>query len=243
MALPESLQSSSCEPETTGRTEPMTQPSGPAPPVTGTTTTTPVTTNTRLIWLSLLAATVISGVLWLDPFQNPLEEPTVRTAADGPDLELEEALISQFRESGSLKYQLASPLIQHFEGQAHTELTNPDLTLHSDSEPPWNLSALRGSIRNRTAQDGNLEEEVYLENQVVMSQRYPDGRSFQLDTPDLSLYPDRKYAETSRDVTISTHAGRTTAVGLNGDLDKGLLHLFSDEDQRVHTILLPDQFK
>jgi lipopolysaccharide export system protein LptC len=142
-----------------------------------------------------------------------------------------------------LKYRLASPLIQHFEAEARTELVNPDLTLHSDPEPPWNISAVRGSIRNRKDQNGNLEEEVYLEEQVVMSQRYPDGRSFQLDTPELSLYPDRQYAETSRDVTINSHAGRTTAVGLNGDLDKGLLHLFSDEDQRVHTILLPDQFK
>jgi hypothetical protein len=42
---------------------------------------------------------------------------------------------------------------------------------------------------------------------------------------------------------ITTHAGRTRAVGLQGNLDQGLLKLFSNDEQRVHTVILADQFK
>ena len=76
-----------------------------------------------------------------------------------------------------------------------------------------------------------------------MAQQFPDGRSFELRTPSITLYPDREYAETDQDVMITTHAGRTTAVGLQGNLNQGLLQLSSNDERRVHTILLPDQFK
>ena len=62
-------------------------------------------------------------------------------------------------------------------------------------------------------------------------------------TPALYLYPDRQYAETDQDVIIDTDVGRTKAVGLQGDLQQGLLNLFSSADQRVHTIVLLGQFK
>ena len=105
------------------------------------------------------------------------------------------------------------------------------------------MTARRGAIRNAEQLEGQPEETVFLEEDVRMEQRYSDGRAFELRTPSVTVYPHREYAETDRDVMITTHAGRTYAVGLKGDLDRGLLELFSDVDQRVHTIVLPDQFK
>lgn len=42
---------------------------------------------------------------------------------------------------------------------------------------------------------------------------------------------------------IESNAGRTTAVGLTADLGAGLLTLSSSESQRVHTTVLPNQFR
>jgi hypothetical protein len=42
---------------------------------------------------------------------------------------------------------------------------------------------------------------------------------------------------------IDTNAGRTRAIGLTADLDAGLLKLSSDRKERVHTIVLPGQFR
>lgn len=207
--------------------------------------TTPVTTtsNARIIWLSITAVILAGVVLLMDPFQSQPQVTPTRTGASDPDLELEGAIITQFRKSGALKYRLESPRIRRFERELRTELELPDLVLHNDPDPPWHISAIRGLIRNRKNSAGSLEEEVYLEEHVVLTQDHPDGRRFRLDSPSLTLYPDRQYAETARDVIVDTHAGRTIAVGLKGDLEKGLFHLFSDVDQRVHTILQRDQFK
>jgi lipopolysaccharide export system protein LptC len=59
----------------------------------------------------------------------------------------------------------------------------------------------------------------------------------------MDLYPARQYAETDQDVMIDSHIGRTTATGLEGDLQLGMLRFFSSRSARVHTVLLPEQFK
>ena len=62
-------------------------------------------------------------------------------------------------------------------------------------------------------------------------------------SPSIVLYPDRQYAETDQDVMIDTAVGRTQAAGMKGELQRGLLNLYSKPEQRVHTIVLPNQFK
>ena len=81
------------------------------------------------------------------------------------------------------------------------------------------------------------------ELKVCVAYEGDDGRRYDLRTPNITIYPDREYAETDQNVMITTHAGRTKAVGLQGSLDKGLLKMFSSDEQRVHTIILPHQFK
>ena len=64
-----------------------------------------------------------------------------------------------------------------------------------------------------------------------------------MSSPQLYIYPDRQYAETDQAVMIDTNAGRTKAVGLAAYLDRSVLELSSNETQRVHSIVLPYQFK
>ncbi|MEM8766758.1 MAG: LPS export ABC transporter periplasmic protein LptC [Pseudomonadota bacterium] len=197
----------------------------------------------RLIGIALLASMIVAAVLFFDPFSAAPEAPEPVSKGGGPDLELIDATISRFQEDGAIKYKLRAPLIEHFEGITETALTEPDLTLYSAPEPPWHMTAERGTIFNASTSGSSGSEQVVLEEDVRMRQLYPDGRSFELRTPTITVYPDREYAETTRDVMITTHAGRTQAVGLEGNLREGKLQLFSTDEQRVHTVILPDQFK
>lgn len=201
------------------------------------------TLATGSIWVVTTVCIVLGAVLLLEPFEAPVPPAPITRPDDDPDLTLEDALITRFRASGRLKYRLRSPLIEHFDAQALTRVESPDLELHSEPDPPWHMTAHHGTITNATGADGQTEERVLLDEDVRIEQRFEDGRQFELRTPSATVFPDRQYAETDRDVMITTHVGRTTGVGLQGDLDRGLVHLFSDGDQRVHTILLPDQFK
>lgn len=198
----------------------------------------------RLIGIAVLASLVVAAVLFFDPFAAaPEQAPQTANTEAGPDLELIDATISRYQQDGALKYELRAPLIEHFEGRTETGLTEPDLTLYSAPEPPWRMTAERGTILNASTVGSGGSEQVLLEDNVRMRQDYPDGRSFELRTPTITVHPDREYAETTQDVMITTHAGRTQAVGLEGNLREGKLQLFSTDEQRVHTVILPDQFK
>lgn len=159
-----------------------------------------------------------------------------------PDLYMRDALITQFEASGEMKYQLASRQIRHFDAEQLTRLNEPDLSLYNPTQPPWLVSSDHGYIR-QAASAQTAEEVVFLRENVELRQVYDDGRRIRLRSPALYLYPDRQYAETDQDVIIDTDVGRTKAVGLEGDLQRGLLYLFSSNRQRVHTIVLPGQFK
>lgn len=196
-----------------------------------------------LIWLVAVASILVGAFLLFAPAARHTGGGVQIETDGGPDLTIDDAIITRYRDTGALKYRLRSVLIEHFEPRRRTLLSEPDLTMYSEPEPPWQMTAARGIIRNASPGSNAAEEQVYLDQDVIMTQQFADGRSFVLSTPNITVYPDREYAETSQDVMITTHAGRTKAVGLKGNLDHGLLYLYSNDKQRVHTIVLPDQFK
>lgn len=214
----------------------------------------PVTTQVRLVrgfrsarwWVGMVTgALLLAGVVLLaDPFDpppGPVELP--EELAGEPDLYMEDVIITQYRPNGRMKYQLASHQIRHFERDNLTRLAAPRLTLHNETQPPWKIESDHGYIRHRTNPAGVSEEVVFLRRNVKLEQRYDDGRRLRLECPSLYIFPDRQYAETQQNVIVDSDISRTTGVGFQGDLQHGVLKLFSSARQRVHTIFLPEQFK
>lgn len=196
-----------------------------------------------LIALGLLAA-VISLVV-VDrtetvPLPAPLPPPDERGEADA-DVVMDGADIAQYRPDGTLQYRLRATQIRHFEADAFTALNAPDLSLHDADRAPWTASARSGTLRR--TEPPAAEEVVSLRDAVVLEQSRADGDRVRLTTSAMDLYPARQYAETDQDVMIDSHIGRTTATGLEGDLQLGMLRFFSSRSARVHTVLLPEQFK
>jgi len=186
-----------------------------------------------------------AAILISEPFSStppaPVDLPP--ELADEPDLYMKDAVITQYQPSGGMKYELHSTRIRHFERDNLTRLLQPILTLHNTTAPPWKITAEHGYIKHAAAAGSAGEEVVFLRNSVALEQRYSDGRRVRVESPSLYIYPDREYAETEQAVMIDTDVGRTTAVGLRGDLQRGLLELSTSAQQRVHTIVLPGQFK
>jgi lipopolysaccharide export system protein LptC len=200
-------------------------------------------TNFHLLGIALLGSLLLAAAVFFQP-SLPVEPDLPPPSGSGePDLLIEAAEIRQYRDTGALRYLLRAPLIEHFQAQALTLLSEPDLQLYDPPDPPWRVTARRGVIRNASESHQGRNEEVELKEDVQMLQVYGDGRRYDLRTPSITIYPEREYAETDQNVMITTHAGRTKAVGLNGSLNEGLLKMFSSDEQRVHTIILPDQFK
>ncbi len=199
----------------------------------------------HLIGIALAGSLIIGAAVFFQPTLPEAEPQPELRPSEEPDLLIEDAVIRDYRKTGTLRYLLRSPLIEHFESRALTHLSEPDLELHDDdaTRPAWQVTARRGVIRNASQSKRGGQEEVELHDDVEMLQVFEDGRRYDLRTPSITIYPDREYAETDQNVMITTHAGRTKAVGLEGSLDKGLLKMFSSNEQRVHTVILPHQFK
>jgi len=190
------------------------------------------------------ATAIVATVMAVFRNHESDQQPDLPAAlADAPDLHMVDATILQYGEDGNLSYRLAAKTIRHFEADGLTRLNSADLLVQNSDEPPWRIAAEEGEIRITPAGEQHAEEVVLLRENVRMEQKYPDGRFVRVETPSIDYYPDRQYAETSRNVMIDTDVGRTMAVGLQGELRRGLLNLFSSDTERVHTIVLRRQFR
>jgi lipopolysaccharide export system protein LptC len=196
-----------------------------------------------IAWFAVLAGCLVLVVLTTDWQTESAPAEPIETLADAPDLYMENAQITQYGRDGGVQYRLDSNTIRHFDLENLTRLESPVFELYRTGRLPWLVRSTHGYIRYRTQTPPPQEEVVYLRENVQLEQRAGDGEYVKLTTDALYVYPDRRYAETDRPVMIDTNSGRTTAVGLKGDLSRGLLMLFSAADAKVHTIVLPDQFK
>ena len=195
--------------------------------------------------ISVTAGSVILAAVWqfAERQSEPEAEALPTELRDEPDLYLENATINQFHLSGALKYRLAAEVITHFDEEALTRLQNPTLVLHSVEGAAWEVTAQRGYIRDQPTPSGGHEEVVCLRKNVQLKRRTRQPQLLIMKTSALYLYPDREFAETSEDVSIDTHTGRTKAASMSCNLVSGVVTLDSDIQQRVKTIVLPDQFR
>ena len=196
------------------------------------------------LWI-ICAALVAIGVILMSSSDAPQPATVLPDALDdSPDLLMATANILRYRPDGSLSYRLAAQQIRHFDAQQITRLNTAHLhMIDQQDQSPWDVHAGAGDITREPGPAEVPEEVVFLHDAVEMTQENPDGSFIRLQTPSLYYYPDRQYAETSQNVMIDTDVGRTKAVGLQGELQHGLIRLFSSEQVRVHTIVLRPQFR
>ena len=180
--------------------------------------------NVRLLMLLTLALSA-----WWLLTDRRAPDTVAETLPDAllgePDLYLEGARIRQFTETGVLDYELRSRRLRHFQGNAITRVDAPELVMHpgQPGQPPWLGRADKGFI-NSIGAAGLLdaaepdtaapqdEERVFLNSNVVLEQRFEDGRFTRLRTEHLYLYPEREFVQTEHSVTIDTEVGRTRAA-------------------------------
>lgn len=198
-------------------------------------------TRSAFMVLLVLGAAGIALLVIDRPSGPPALPEVVPQTEQDADFFMEQVEVEQYRSDGSLEYVLHADGVQHFDQDGRTRLEEPRLALHQGDQPPWYASASRGVLRRPPV--GALEETLTLRDQVELEQTLPDGDWVRLTTPSLRVYPRRQYAETDQDVMIDSLIGRTTATGLEGDLQLGILNFLSTGEAPVSTVLQPEQFK
>ncbi len=229
--------------------------------------------NNRLLTLLIAVLLIAFAVAMWSPQNTPEALPTTPSsrAAALPDIEGSAVQFRQLRPDGTLHYLLDAQSIRQFNDEQLTRMVTPFLKLLSLDQPPWDVRAEHGYIRKVDSPvPGTREDVVFLREKVELKQKHPKNGLVTLRSKSFYVYPARQYAETFQGVIIDTQVGRTRAAGMSADLAGGLLKLTSspkpgslsdeagleagnpddgrepgrrDTKQRVHTIVLPEQFK
>jgi len=196
-------------------------------------------------WWVFALAILAFGVLLvqLSDQNDQAENTTTHVEVNEPDAFAKDVDYTFLRPDGTPHYHLLAEEIRQFDSEDLTRMTALELTLFNIEKPPWKVRANHGYIRKRANAEGVLKEVVYLREQVVLVQKTDNHGQLVMRSEAFYIYPDRQYAETDRDVIIDTEVGRTTAAGLKANLESGVLKLSSSATQRVHSIVLPEQFK
>lgn len=196
-------------------------------------------------WLSGLAAVVLvaATLFFLREDRDVAPESLTPIEEHEPDIYGKDVSFNQLHLDGTLHYRLRASAIRQFNREELTRMTQPELHLLAPAQPPWDITSQHGYIRKRPDPQGVPEEVVYLRERVELLQIHPESGRMTMRSEAFYIYPDRQYAETDQDVIIDSTVGRTKAAGLQANLASGVVKLSSRGGQRVHTIVLPEQFK
>lgn len=127
----------------------------------------------------------------------------------------------QFQPDGKLHYEMTATRLEHFKESDVSMLSEPLMHLYRGTELPWNIRSERGEV----APGG---KEVELIDAVRVERTDAKGRPTILTTSRLTLFPDKKYAQTQQAVRIDAANGVTTATGMKAYLNDSRMILQSN---------------
>jgi lipopolysaccharide export system protein LptC len=127
----------------------------------------------------------------------------------------------QFKEDGSLNYQMKADKLEHIKATDITLLNQPDLLLYRQNEAPWHVQSKLGEV-------APAGKQVELIDDVRVQRTDNKNRQTLLTTSRMTVFPDKEYAETSQAVKIDAANGVTTATGMKAYLNEGRMLLLSN---------------
>lgn len=111
-------------------------------------------------------------------------------------------------DNGFPKSKLVADFVVHYADINETELTNPVLTMFKTDSPPWLVRAKTGLIA-----DGG--ENIFLAGKVFIDRLGTENtREVKITTSNLTVQPDRNYAETDEQAELISGLDRITGVGM-----------------------------
>lgn len=183
------------------------------------------------------------GINWYQD-NAVVEREITQTPRSEPDLYMINANITQFDKMGQLHHRIRAEKFTHFPLTDITILRMPSVILYSEGTTPWQINAREGQIlpgesavRASSGRTSDTDDIVELWNEVIAEQTRPDGRFIHIRTDFLTIIPADDYAETDRIVTIEDNKSTTTAAGMIAHFRPGRFVFFSNEDQRVNTVI------
>lgn len=182
----------------------------------------------KKLFALLLSIPVISiAISWYVLTETSLESnqiifPQQNNQKKIADTFFNHADIINFGETGLPKSKIIGDQILHYPDEEDSEIITPRITLFRDRGLPVNISADHGWINK----DGTR---VLLKGHTVIKREKSQHNQFsQLETPELTIWPNKNFAETDKAVKITTDSTVATGVGMKAYLDEEHYYLLNN---------------
>jgi lipopolysaccharide export system protein LptC len=180
------------------------------------------------LFLILLSIPVITiTVTWLSLTGSVDKQPEIDLpAADSSqriaDHFLNEATIISFNSQGMPRSQISGSRLLHYPDDEDAELLDPHIILYQDEGSPILITADKGWVNKDATR-------VFFKGHTIIERKKSQSNSFsRLDTPELTIWPNKKFAETNKHVKITTDTAIATGTGMKAYLNKGRYYLLNN---------------
>lgn len=138
---------------------------------------------------------------------------------DAPDYYVRGYELTVWDERGELRHRLVGPQVMHYPQRSRAELASPELVLYRDSSPRWRLRAQSALVTDDA-------QELWLQGDVVIDEPL-DAAGLILNTRDVHVLPQKRYAETQAPVAVRDAAGEMHGTGMRVDMGGDRVELLS----------------
>ena len=134
--------------------------------------------------------------------------------------------IINFGEDGLPKSKVISKKLFHYPGNEDSEIVSPVITFFRATGSPVLVTTDRGWI-NKDGTRILLKGHTNIERKKSAQNHYS-----RLETPELTVWPEKEYAETDKSVKITSKSTVATGVGMKAYLDKEHYYLLDNVKAR-----------
>jgi lipopolysaccharide export system protein LptC len=181
--------------------------------------------TTQIVLLTVLLMSVLATG-WLLLNQGTIT-PRPDTAADAPDLFVENMDLRVTGKDGRVHYHLRADTMLHIPKDDRFDLERPVFRTLQGERDQWQVRSNHGSV----SADGDT---VWLRDQVEIRRLAgPKGRQLDITTSELLVRPEEQTAATDQAVVIQSDAYRVESMGMDADFGNNRLNLHSRVRGRI----------
>ncbi|MCW8930148.1 MAG: LPS export ABC transporter periplasmic protein LptC [Gammaproteobacteria bacterium] len=182
----------------------------------------------KKLFVLLLTVPIVSIIItWYVFTQTSIEQTQISFPSQNlqkkiSDTFFNNADIINFDEMGVPKSKIIGDQIFHYPDEEDSEIINPIITLIRAKGLPVIITADHGWINKEGTR-------VFLKGHTIIKREKSENNRFsQLETPELTIWPNKDFAETDKDVKITTDTTVATGIGMKAYLDKEHYYLLNN---------------
>lgn len=175
--------------------------------------------NQKTLWFSLIL--LIGAGLSIFLMVSRENQTKENKTPNGVNAFMIQPAYIDFNQKGLLHSQLDAKQMEHFVRLDMSKFIDPKILIYTEDRVPWHITSKYGR-----SQQGS--KKVFLYNHVVLHQpQEPNHPETTIYTSELTVYPDRSFAETNKKVKITRPGTVIHGKGIRANLKTGIVKLLT----------------